>query len=128
MKPIFPPVAQAMIFATMVLFALYLAWELRRWAAGNRASLTPAQFRRRLIGGALLEVDLALWLAYDFVLLGRPPAERLLYLLFATLLLPIIMLLATLESLFIVRQYARWRGDLVRSLGSRESGGTAPGE
>jgi hypothetical protein len=115
-----PPATQPLMLALMILFGLYMAYEVWRWAAGNRAQLTRGQFRRRLVGGILLELDLLLWFLANPLMHGRPASERLLYLLVATLLVLIVMMLAVREAAFVVRQYARWRGDLVRTLGKRD--------
>ena len=115
-----PAATQPVTLALMILFGLYMGYEVWRWLAGNRAQLTPGQFRRRVAGGILLEADLLLWFLANPLMQGRPPAERLLYLLTATLLIVIVVLLAVREAAFVVRQYVRWRGDLVRNLGDRE--------
>jgi len=118
-----PDAATPVLLLFMALFGAYLAYEVWRWRAGNRAALTPGQFRRRIIGGLLLEADLLLWAFANPLLAGRPASHRLLYLLTAMLLVLVPLLLAVREAAFVMRQYARWRGDLVRNLGSRESAG-----
>jgi hypothetical protein len=123
----FPPAAQPVLFALILLFGAYLLFEAWRWYAGNSAQLTPGQFRRRMVGGFLLEADLLLWLLANPLMAGRPARERLLYLLVATLLVFIPMLLAVREAAFIMRQYARWRGELARNLGRRDPPGSAGG-
>lgn len=123
------PGAEAVLMAAIVVFGLYMVYEIGRWVSGNKAMLTPGQFRRRVVTGLLLELDLFLWLFSDTLTLHRPAAERLLYLLFATLLVFIPMLLAVREAAFVMRQYARWRGEVVRSLGRpdrRGENGSAP--
>jgi hypothetical protein len=115
-----PPAAQPAILALMIVFGLYLAYEASRWYGGNRAALTPGQFRRRMWGGLLLELDLLMWLLAEPLMRGRPVSERLLYLLAATLLVFIPMFLAVREAAFIARQYAQWRRELVRNLGQRD--------
>ena len=119
----FPPAAQPIILGLMVFFGLYMGYEVWRWLAGNPSMLTPGQFRRRLWGGILLEADLALWLLAVPLMRDRPARERLIYLLVAMLFVLIPMLLAVREAAFVARQYARWRGDLVRSLGKADRRG-----
>jgi hypothetical protein len=103
------PALQPTLAVMLALFATYMVVEVYRWYAGNRSGLTPGQFRRRLTGGVLLMADLLMWLLYEPLMAGRPARERLLYLLFATMLVLIPMLLAVREAAFVVRQYARWR-------------------
>ena len=67
--------------------------------------------------------DLVMWLLADVLMRGRPPAERLLYLLWATLLVFIPMIMVVREAAFIVRQYARWRGEVIRGLGKEDRRG-----
>lgn len=107
---------QEFSFVLLVLFGLYLVYEVWGWYAGNRAQLTPGQFRRRLAGGLLLEIALLLWVLADPLLHGRRPAEKLLYLLFAMLLPVVAMILAIREATFVARQYSRWRSDLSRKM------------
>lgn len=126
---ILPPTATPVLLTAILVFGLYMAYEAWRWFSGNRSLLTPGQFRRRLVAGFILELDLVLWLLADPLTHGRRASERLLYLLFATLLVFIPMLLAVREAAFIVRQYARWRGEVVRNLGRadrRGENGSAP--
>jgi hypothetical protein len=121
-----PGAAETVILISMLLFGAYLAFEVWRWVNGNPGQLTPGQFRRRMVGGILLEVDLALWYFADRALPLLPRSGKLLYLLFAMLLVFVPMLLAVREAAFVMRQYARWRGELVQNLGKREAG--APSE
>lgn len=114
------PAAVAVIGALMVAFGLYMVYEIWRWFAGNRSQLTPGQFRRRVVGGILLEIDLALWLLADFIMPGRSPREKLLYFLFGLLFLIVPMLLAVREAAFVARQYSRWRSDLFRNMAQEE--------
>ena len=116
LHPATPPV----MLGAMILFALYLAYEIVRWIGGNRAMLTPGQFRRRMLGGFLLELDLALWFLANPLMAGHPPREKLIYLLTATGLLIVPVLLAVREAAFVVRQYARWRGELIREMGRKD--------
>lgn len=111
-----PLYAQPVLLAMLAIFGGYLLYEVARWVRGNRAELTVGQFRRRIAGGLLLEADLLLWYAANPLMAHRPPAQRLLYLLVATLFVLLPMLLAVREAAFVVRQYARWRSDLVRHL------------
>jgi TRAP-type uncharacterized transport system fused permease subunit len=115
-----PPETGPVTFCLMVLFGLYLLYEVWRWVTGNRALLTPGQFRRRMIGGILLELDLLLWFLANPLMKDRPNREKLLYMLVAMLLVFIPMLLAVREAAFVMRQYTRWRGEMVRNLGKRE--------
>lgn len=115
-----PTAAYPVLITLLVVFTLYMGWEVWRWFAGNAAQLTPGQFRRRLVGGILLEIDLALWLLADPLMYDRPPREKLLYLLCATLFVLFPMLLAVREAAFVMRQYATWRRDLARNLGKRD--------
>lgn len=118
---------QPILLAAIVLFGLYMVVEIWRWFAGNRAMLTRGQLARRLTGAVILEIDLLLWFFADLMNL-RPARERLLYLLVATLLVLIPMLLAVREAVFILRQYARWRRELVRSLGQTKSSSSKHGQ
>jgi hypothetical protein len=88
--------------------------------AGNQAQLTPGQFRRRLVGGFLLEADLLLWFLANPLMAGRRASEKLLYLLMACLLVVVPMLLAVREAAFVARQYAHWRGELIRNMAKPE--------
>jgi hypothetical protein len=127
---ILPPAAGPVLLGALVLFSAYMAYEVWRWTSGNRAMLTPGQFRRRIFTGLLLEVDLVLWLLANPAIASfrraNPEhwgAPTLLYLLTATLLVFIPMLLAVREAAFIMRQYARWRGEVVRNLGKPDRRG-----
>jgi hypothetical protein len=118
-----PPAAEPLLLALMLAFGAYLVYEVARWRSGNRASLTAGQFRRRLITGAIIEVDLFLWLMANHVwgLVGpvtpqKLAAFKLLYLLFATLLIVVAMLQAVREAAFIVRQYVSWRREIIRGV------------
>lgn len=117
-RPILPPHGAPLVLAALAFFAAYLVYEVLRWFGGNRAQLTGGQFRRRLFAGFVLEVDLMLWLLADPLLAGRPAREKLLYLLFAFLLVFVPVFLAVRETAFIARQYIRWRAEVVRNLGS----------
>jgi hypothetical protein len=113
--------AQAAILSAMVLVGLLLLYE--GWRRARRAdSVTPGQFRRRMAGGLLLELDLLLWLVADLVTRGWKPAAQLLYMFGALLLVFVPIYLAIREAGFVVRQYARSRSDLVRNLGRRTGG------
>lgn len=107
--------AQYAIFVLMVLFGLVVLYDVWRWYR-RPGSLAREQFRRRMLGGALMEVDLGLWLVADMVLARLTPAWMLAYLGIATLLVFVPVLLAIRESAFIARQYVRSRADLVRGL------------
>jgi hypothetical protein len=115
-----PGPAIPLLLAFVIFFAGYMGWEVWRWVSGNRSSLTPGQFRRRLAGGIMLEASMLMWLLEGALMRGRGAGERLLYLLVALLLAVIPMLLAVREAAFVTRQYVRWRGELVRNLGQRE--------
>lgn len=117
-----PPNLQPLLLVTIVLFGLYTGYELWRWLAGNRASLTPGQVRRRLTGALILEIDLVLWFLADLLMAGRPARERLLYLLAATLLTLVPMILAVREASFVLRQYAQWRKELIRGIARPSTG------
>ena len=116
---------QVAVGIAMLLFGAYMAYEVWRWVAGNRAALTPGQFRRRLAGGILIEIDLAMWLlakpAFEWMraTFPRPVAPAALYLLTVVLLAAIAMLLAVREAGFVARQYAQWRSELFREMGRR---------
>jgi hypothetical protein len=123
MSPLFQPI----VLVALVLFSTYMLWEVLRWLRGNRAELTPGQFRRRMVGGVLMELDLVMWYVARPVVYSHhlSAPQKLLYLLLAMLFLLIPMLLAVREAAFVLRQYARWRGDLIRGLGRtdpRENG------
>lgn len=123
----FPPLIQPVTLALMLLFGLYLLVEVHRWLAGNRSALTVGQFRRRLVGAFLLELDLLLWFLANPLMRGRRAADQLLYLLLAMLLLVIPMLLAVRESAFVARQYLRWRSELIREMGRSTPPESPPG-
>lgn len=128
-KPALPPGATLVLGVAMALFGVYLVHEFWRWKAGNRGGLVLGQFRRRMTTGLLLEFDLLLWILADPLMLHRPARERLLYLLFATLLVFIPMLMAVREVGFIMRQYARSRSEMVSNLGQgsrKGDNGSAP--
>lgn len=110
----FPTSAQPVLVGLIVVFGSYMTYEVFRWVTGNRAQLTRGQLRRRVTGGLLLELDLLLWLFADALMRGRPPAERLLYLLVSMLLVVVPLLLAIREAGFVARQYAVWRRELLR--------------
>lgn len=103
-------------FAMMVLFGLYLVYETWGWFRGNRFGLTPGQFRRRLAGGFLLLVVLAMGMLAGPLIGGRRPQVQLIYLLSATLLTTVAMLLAVRESAFVMRQYVRSHGSMLREM------------
>jgi hypothetical protein len=107
-------------FVLLVLFGLYLGYEVWRWLRGNEAGLTRGQFVRRLAGGLLLEGALLMWFLSIPLMRDRRPAEQLLYLLTATLLALVALMLAVREAAFVARQYARWRADLARKMGDRD--------
>ena len=118
--------AQTAILVAMVLLGLLLLFE--GWRRARRPdSLTPAQFRRRVAGGLILELDLLLWLLADLVTRGWKPAAQLLYMFGALLLAFLPIYLAIREAGFVVRQYARSRSDLVRTLGRRNGGACGNG-
>jgi hypothetical protein len=104
----------------MVAFAAYMGWEIWRWQRGNQSMLDPSQFRRRLLGGALIELMLLIWVLANPLLAGHRPAVQLLYLsaamLFTLLLCMVLMLLALQDRAFVVRQYSRWRGGAAHDL------------
>lgn len=110
-----PLVTQIFLIALLVFFTLYLLYEWVRWVGGNSTGLTPGQFRRRMVGGALLEVALLMWLLYPHFIVKRTPAEQLLYLLVSMLLTVIPMMLAVREAAFVTRQYVRWHGEMIRN-------------
>ena len=114
------PATGPVTFTAMVLFGLYMAWELWRWYSGNRSGLTPGQFRRRVAGGILLEAALLLWFLANPLMAGRSSREKLAYLLVAFVLTWIPMFLALREAAFVARQYVRWRADLIRSMTTEE--------
>jgi hypothetical protein len=116
--PMLPAGARAVVLAAIVLVGIVIYFEI--WRRYRRpGSITAAQFRRRLVGGVVLEIDLILWFIADVVTRGWRPAWQLLYLGGASLLIVVPMYLAVREWGFILRQYARSRSELVRSLGGR---------
>jgi hypothetical protein len=117
-----PAYSQPVLLGMLLLFGGYLVYEVARWRGGNRSELTVGQFRRRIAGGLLLELDLLMWYAAGPLMSGRPPAQRLLYLLFATLFVLLPMLLAVREAAFVARQYVRWKSDLIRNMAQGDSG------
>jgi hypothetical protein len=117
-----PNEAGPVLLVLMAAFGLYMVFEVWRWNAGNQAQLTAGQFRRRLAGGVLLLGDMLLWYLANPLMTGRPARERLLYLLAATLLVFLPLILAVQEAAFVLRQYARWRGDLAQRLGPEHRG------
>jgi hypothetical protein len=110
-----PLVSQFFLLTLLVVFGFYLVFEVVRWTAGNRASLTLGQYRRRLWGGGLLELDILLWLLFQPVMTSRPAREQLLYLLLCMLLVIVPMLLAVREAAFVSRQFLRWRQEMVHN-------------
>jgi hypothetical protein len=115
------PATGPLTFVALVLFGLYMAWEIWRWYSGNRSGLTPGQFRRRVVGGVLLEAALLLWFfANTPIVAGLTVREKLAYLLVAFVLTWIPMFLAVREAAFVARQYARWRADLIRNMAAEE--------
>ena len=123
MDALVPAAAYPILIGLLAAFTLYLVWEASRWYGGNKAQLTPGQFRRRLVTGILLEVDLVMWLLANTLTRGRSKAEQLLYLLVATLFVFVPMILAVREAAFVMRQYARWRGELARNIGKSDEPG-----
>ena len=107
---ILPPAAGPVLLGALVLFSAYMAYEVWRWTSGNRAMLTPGQFRRRIFTGLLLEVDLVLWLLANPAIASfrraNPEhwgAPTLLYLLTATLLV------FTIEYVKMLLPWSLWR-------------------
>jgi hypothetical protein len=121
-----PAALLPVLLLMLVFFAGYLAYEIYRWRGGNRAMLTPGQFRRRMTAGILLLIDMAMWLAAGLLPVGVDVRVKLLYLSLEMLFAVVPMMLAVREAAFIARQYARWRGDLARSMGRdpRSNGST----
>ena len=120
-----PTYTQPFVLGMLLVFGAYLVYEVARWRGGNRAELTVGQFRRRIIGGLLLELDLLMWYVANPLFGGLPhspkmAAWRLLYLLFATLFVLLPMILAVREAAFVMRQYARWKGELLRGMAKGE--------
>lgn len=116
--PFLPPSARVIVLVAMVVVGLILFYEVARRGSPGRA-LAAEQFRRRILGGALLEIDLLLWLLADVVARHLSAAGQILYLLFATLFVLAPMVVAIRETGFILREYARRRSELVGSLGRR---------
>lgn len=121
-----PAAAVPVLWVLIAAFGLYMGWEIWRWVNGNRSLLTSGQFRRRLAGGILLLLDLLMWVVANPLMTGRPARERLLYLLVATGIVFVVMLLAVREASFVLRQYLRWKGSLLRSM-AREEGSSSDG-
>jgi hypothetical protein len=109
-----PQLTQALLLALLAFFGLYLVYEIVRWTRANQGGLTPGQFRRRICGGVLLELDILMWLLYGPLMSGRPAREQLVYLLGGVLLVVVPMLLAVREAAFVTRQFVKWRGEMVR--------------
>jgi hypothetical protein len=114
-----PLVSQLFLIALLAFFGFYLVFEVVRWLTGNSAGLTPGQYRRRLWGGGLLELDILLWLLFQPVMSTRPAREQLLYLLFCMLFVLVPMLLAVREAAFVTRQFVRWRQEIVHGYESK---------
>ncbi len=114
--PLLPAAGTPILLTFLILFSLYMVWEIAVWRRGNRARLTRGQLARRLTGGALITAELLLWLLFDPLMLGRPARVQLIYLLGAVALLPLVVILAVRESAFVTRQYARWKAELVREM------------
>lgn len=112
----FPPALGQISFALAVLFGLYLAWEAWRWTHGNPSQLEAQQFRRRLLGGFLLEAALGMWVLANPVLANHSPRAKLLYLSVSMLFTLFSMMVAVRESAFLARQYGRQRAQLLRDL------------
>jgi hypothetical protein len=119
-----PLVTQLFLIALLLFFTLYLLYEWVRWVGGNSTGLTVGQFRRRMVGGGLLEVALLMWLLYPYFIARRPAAEQLLYLLSASLLTVVPMMLAVREAAFVTRQYVRWHGEMIRNHAPGKGPGT----
>ena len=122
-----PTYTQPVVLVMLLLFGGYLLYEVVRWRKGNKADLTRGQFRRRMAGGVLLMLDLLMWYAANPLFANAPhnprtTAWRLLYLLTATLFVLLPMLLAVREAAFVMRQYAQWKGDLLRNMARGETG------
>ena len=119
-EPLIPPAAEPMIFTVMVFFGAYLAYEAWRWYSGNKASLTRGQFLRRMFTGAIIQLDLLLWLLPNhlsrLVDLDRRELAlaKIVCVMFAVLLPFAAMILAVREAAFIVRQYVNWRRQIIR--------------
>ena len=108
------PLTQLFLVVLLAFFTLYLVYEITRWLRGNAGGLTAGQFRRRICGGVLLELDLLLWLLFDLLMKGRPAREQLVYLLTGVLLAVIPMMLAVREAAFVTRQFVRSRGEIIQ--------------
>ena len=100
----------------LVAFGGYIAWEVWCWFTGNRAGLTPGQFRRRLAGGLMLFAALLMLMMANIWMAGHSPKEKLVYLGWMFILTLLTMMLAVRESAFIARQYARKRAEILRSM------------
>ncbi len=114
------PILAPLSFAVAVFFGLYMAYEIWRWFAGNRGELTRGQLARRLVGGALLETALLMWVLAQPLMANRTAPEKLLYLLWSMLFAVLAMLFAVREAAFVVRQYAAARRELAGNLGRRD--------
>jgi hypothetical protein len=121
-----PLVSQLFLIALLAFFGFYLVFEVVRWMTGNRSGLTPGQYRRRLWGGGLLELDILLWLLFQPVMAARPAREQLLYLLICMLFVFVPMLLAVREAAFVTRQFVHQRQEIIRNYDSATAASTGP--
>lgn len=107
--------APAALFC-LVVFGVYLLWEIWSWFSGNKAELTPGQFRRRIAGGMMLFTAMLMLMMANQWMAGHPARDRLNYLSVIMILTLIPMMLAVREVAFIARQYGRKRAEIFRSL------------
>lgn len=121
-----PVISQLFLVVLLIFFGIYLVFEVVRWMAGNRAGLTPGQYRRRLWGGGLLELDILLWLLYQPMISHRPAREQLLYLLVCMLFVIVPMLLAVREAAFVTRQFVRMRREIIHNYERSTGAATHP--
>ena len=110
-----PYLAPAALFF-LVVFGCYMLWEVYAWFGGNKAELTPGQFRRRMAGGIMLFTAMLMLLMGNQWMRGQKPEVRLSYLGWIMLFTLFPVMLAVREAAFIVRQYARKRAEILRSL------------
>ena len=95
--------APAALFFLMI-FGAYMLWEVWSWFSGNRAELTPGQFRRRLAGGIMLFAAMLMLMMANPWMAGHPARDRLNYLSGIMILTLIPIMLAVREAAFIARQ------------------------
>jgi hypothetical protein len=111
-----PPYLAPVALFLLIVFGAYMLWEVWSWFSGNKAELTPGQFRRRLSGGIMLFAAMLMLMMADPWSAGLSKQAKLAYLGWIMILTIIPVMLAVREASFIARQYFRKRADILRSM------------